>query len=209
VNKQSDFFRSRTPKGEARKTTAVLTSSRLKGDNAMKLRLAWLLLAATLLTGGASALAQDTNDTAQNLETLRAQLNEVQNKEAELKNRIQQLDFDLKPENIERYFNGYGSVHPEELREHRRKQLQAEKDRVLAQLDQLASSRTHLENAIASAQARAYQQSAIGKAALKPDPNRGDRFLTAGRILIGISALFLVGGGILAVVMRRKSSRAQ
>ena len=173
----------------------------------MKLKMALALLTMTLLVSGARVLAQDSNDAAQNLDRLRAQLSEVQDKEAELKHRVEQLDFDLKPENIERATSGYGSVHPEDLREQRRRQLQSEKDRVLAQLDQLASRRSRLETEVVNAQARAYQQSAMGKAVLRPDPDRHARFLTAGRILIGIGVLFVVGGGIVLTVTRLRRRR--
>src|SRR6266536_2820212 len=52
---------------------------------------------------------------------LRAQLIEAQARQAELQTRLQQLEEDLKPENIERSLAGVGSVHPEELREARRR----------------------------------------------------------------------------------------
>src|SRR3954463_15562865 len=125
----------------------------------MKLRTILILVSSMLLLLAGSIFAQQPNDAAQNLQDLRAQLNDVQNRQAELKIRLEQLNYDLKPENIERFFNGYGSTRPEELREARRKQLQLEKDRVVAQLDQLASSAIQLETAITNEQARAYQQS--------------------------------------------------
>src|SRR5690242_302779 len=92
------------------------------------------------------------------VEALRSQLNDVQAKEAELQTRLKQLDEDLKPENIEKYFALNGSTHPEELREERRRQLEGERGRVQAQLDQLGASRTRLETAIATAEAAAYRQ---------------------------------------------------
>src|SRR5205823_3361221 len=58
---------------------------------------------------------------------LRAQLVEAQARQAELQTRLQQLEENLKPENIERSLAGVGSVHPEELREARRRQLEIEK----------------------------------------------------------------------------------
>lgn len=94
------------------------------------------------------------------VETLRAQLADVQAKEEELQTRVKQLEEDLKPENIEKYFALNGSTHPEELREQRRHQLEGERDRVRAQLDQLATRRTSLEASIATAEAAAYRQSA-------------------------------------------------
>ena len=97
---------------------------------------------------------------------LRAQLIETQAKQAELKLRLEQLEEDLKPENIERSLAGIGSTHPEELREGRRRQLEIQKKGVQSQLEVLAASRTRLEAAIARADANSYQQSAgIGPSA--------------------------------------------
>lgn len=83
--------------------------------------------------------------------SLRAELRDVQAKESDLQARAEDLDYALKPENIERSVAGYGTTHPEELREQRRRQLEGEKERVRKQLEQLASSRAHLEQAIAAA----------------------------------------------------------
>ncbi|HEX8923010.1 MAG TPA: hypothetical protein VF766_16160 [Pyrinomonadaceae bacterium] len=77
-----------------------------------------------------------------------------------MQTRLKQLDEDLKPENIEKYYALNGSTHPEELREQRRRQLEGERERVQTQLDQLGASRTRLETAIATAEAAAYRQSA-------------------------------------------------
>jgi hypothetical protein len=114
---------------------------------------------------------------------------------AELKIRLEQLNFDLKPENIERYFNGAGSTRPEELRESRRRQLQTEKDRVVAQLEELASSCQRLETAINTEQVRAFQQNALGAATLQTDQKRTN-FFTLARVLIGVITLCAVLGGI-------------
>jgi cell division protein FtsB len=89
---------------------------------------------------------------------LRAQLTETQAKQAELETRLQQLEEDLKPENIERSLAGVGSVHPEELREGRRRQLEIEKKGVQAQLEVLTASRTRLEASIARADAESCQE---------------------------------------------------
>lgn len=99
---------------------------------------------------------------AQNsIDGLRSQLSDVQKKETELQARVKQLDEDMRPENLEKFFALNGSTRPEELREQRRRQLESEKTRVQAQLDQLAQSRVRLETAIATAEAAAYQQSAL------------------------------------------------
>ena len=83
---------------------------------------------------------------------LHAEMRDVQAKEAELQARLEDINYALKPENIERATAGVGSTHPEEVREQRRKQLESEKQRVQGQLDHLAASRTSLEQAIAAAE---------------------------------------------------------
>ena len=171
----------------------------------MKLRIAFILLTTLVLVYDVGVSAQETNDAAQTLENLRGQLSDVQNQEADLKIRLEQLDIDLKPENIERYFSSVGSTRPEELRESRRRQLQIEKDRVAAQIEQLASRRVRLEAAITNAQARAFQQSALGATVLQPDQDRGTRLLTFARVLAGIVVLFVVIGSlVLRLVIRRR-----
>ena len=96
---------------------------------------------------------------------LRAQLADAQAKQAELENRLQQLNEEIKPDNIERSLAGVGSVHPEELREARRRQLEIEKRGVQSQLDVLPAGRSRLETATAAADAESYRQSA------SPGPN--------------------------------------
>jgi len=98
---------------------------------------------------------------------LRAQLVETQAKQAELQIRLQQLEEDIKPENIERSLAGVGSTHPEELREARRRQLEIQKKSMQSQLDLLAISRTRLEAAIVSSDAEIYRQNA-GIAVITP-----------------------------------------
>ncbi|HVG31679.1 MAG TPA: hypothetical protein VM911_01305 [Pyrinomonadaceae bacterium] len=87
----------------------------------------------------------------QRAESLRAQLRDVQMKEADLQARADQLDWDSKPENIERTLYNTGSTRPEEAREARRRQLDNEKTRIRSQLDLMAQSRARLESAIATA----------------------------------------------------------
>lgn len=126
----------------------------------MKLSSSLILLASFVLACASLAVAQNETDAAMRLEKLRLQLIEVQTKESALQIRAQQLDQELKPENIERALAGVGSTRPEELREQRRRQLQIEKAGVLEQLKQLAKSSADLESAILTAEAEAYQQSA-------------------------------------------------
>lgn len=126
----------------------------------MKLGLRILLLSVMLAASAAAVLAQSSGRAAQTVESLRAQLADVQAKEEQLQARMRQLDEDLRPENIERYFALNGSTRPEEQREQRRRQLERQKAGVQSQLDQLAVSRTRLETSIATAEAAAYQESA-------------------------------------------------
>jgi chromosome segregation ATPase len=84
---------------------------------------------------------------------LRNELRDVQAKEADLEARAEDVDVALKPENIERSTAGYGTTHPEELRDQRRRQLENEKLRLRKQLDQLAISHQRLDEAIATSDA--------------------------------------------------------
>jgi cell division protein FtsB len=105
----------------------------------------------------AVATAQESTSVA----NLRSQLVDVQAKEDELQVRVKQLDKDLRPENIEKFFALNGSTHPEELREQRRRQLENQKALLQTQIGQLSASRVRLEAGIAAAEAAAYRQSAV------------------------------------------------
>ena len=166
----------------------------------MKIRVALILLMALTLMSAEKVRAQNPSTAGSDLDSLRGQLSEVEYKEAELKIRLQQLDYDLKPENIERHFNGYGSTRPEELREARRRQLQIEKDFVLARLQQLASDRARLEAAVTEARAKAYQQSAQGAAVLQPDQKPHTKLLTSALTQVGIGVLVVLAGSLVLLV---------
>jgi DNA repair exonuclease SbcCD ATPase subunit len=88
----------------------------------------------------------------QRAESLRAQQVDVESKLADLQSRLESIDYQLRPENIERSA-GYGTVHPEEARDARRRQLENERSRVLAQIRILETSRTRLETSVATADA--------------------------------------------------------
>jgi chromosome segregation ATPase len=76
---------------------------------------------------------------------------DVQSKLADLGSRLEQVEYMVKPENIDRAMQGYGSVRPEEARETRRRQLESEKGRLQAQINILETSKTRLEQAITTA----------------------------------------------------------
>jgi len=163
-----------------------------------------LLLFTLVFASG--TLAQQSTSAAETASKLRQQLVEVQAKEAELRTRLQQLEEALKPENIERALAGIGSTKPEELREHRRRQLTIEKNGVLAQLQTLEASRSRLESAIATADSQAYQQSAqpstpVSNQMLMTQPVVGSRWLLLGAIG---AVLMVIGGAVVFFRMKRK-----
>jgi DNA repair exonuclease SbcCD ATPase subunit len=88
----------------------------------------------------------------QRAESLRSQQVDVESKLADLQSKLELIDYQLRPENIERA-GGYGTVHPEEARDARRRQLESERSRVLAQIKILETSRTRLETSVATADA--------------------------------------------------------
>lgn len=116
---------------------------------------------AILLLSGLFAITTLAQTSAQEIAAnFRLQLSEVQLRQAELQARNEQLEEDLKPENIERSLAGIGSTRPELLRDQRRRQLEIARGGVLVQLEELDRSRIRLEAAIAKADALAYWQSA-------------------------------------------------
>ena len=119
-----------------------------------------LCLGVLIVAGFFAARTPAQNSAAERAANLRSQLVEAQTRQAELETRLQRVDEDLKPENIERGFAGVGSTRPEVLRETRRRQLEIQKRRIQSQLDALATSRIRLEAAIARADAESYHQSA-------------------------------------------------
>jgi hypothetical protein len=126
----------------------------------MKSHLRLALLTALVILCPLQSRAQDKPTAAETAENLKLQLIDVKAREDNLKLRVQQLDEDLKPENIERALAGVGSTRPEELREQRRHQLAIEKAGVVAQLEETAALRSRLEADLAAAEVEAYQQSA-------------------------------------------------
>ena len=120
-----------------------------------------LLLLVAAISNGQSP-AQDR------LDNLRLQLEEVKAKRADLQDRLQYLDEQLIPENIEKSLAGVGSTKPEELREARQRQLEKKKVGIQNQLSLLSQSELRLETGIAQAEADAYHESAKGPASIEP-----------------------------------------
>lgn len=158
----------------------------------MRLNAGPILLLLSLLTLHSAVQAQENANSADTVDQLRAQLIEVQAKEDSLRMRAQQLDEDLKPENIERALAGIGSTKPEELRENRRRQLTIERDGVRAQLKILEISRSRLEAAVARAEAKAYQDSAIPMPPPSTQMFAGNSFTLIGALVTISLALLLI-----------------
>jgi len=171
----------------------------------MKLHLSIVLLTVLMSSYVTPVSAQETAEAGRRVDELRAELINTQDRVADLKIRLEQLNFDIKPENIERQFNGYGSTRPEELREARRRQLQIEKDRVVAQIQHLEVSCTRLESAINVAQSRAYQESMV-TTAMKGGQNHGINIISLTLVTFSIAMLCVILGaiGLLSLIRRRR-----
>src|SRR5215831_13056864 len=116
-----------------------------------------ILLLAFLICALAGVVVAQGSNAFEDAQKYRDQVSQLNDREAEIKIRLTELDYQLKPENIEREFAGVGSVHPEELREARRKQLQTEKDRLLGQISEIGQNRSQLQTQIQIADSQAYQ----------------------------------------------------
>ena len=173
----------------------------------MKFTLSLILIALLVPMLSASVAAQSYPAAAQSVAELRARLAEVENKEKELNARARQLDEDLKPENIERSLAGIGSTKPEELREHRRRQLTIERDGVRAQLNLLATSRERLQAALRTAEGTAYQQSAEGVATSQEQTLVAQSKGSARLAVIMLACLAAVSGLAGVIFLTRRSSR--
>ena len=164
----------------------------------MKSHLRLVLLAALVVLCPLQGRSQDKPSAAETVENLKLQLIDVKAREDNLKLRVQQLDEDLKPENIERALAGVGSTRPEELREQRRLQLTIEKTRVVAQLEETAALRSRLETSLAAAEVEAYQQSAKGSTPIQNVMLGSQSMVTYRWLLVG---LLLVVAGIGVSIM--------
>lgn len=89
----------------------------------------------------------------QRSESLRQQQLETESKLADFRVQLDQVEYSVKPENIERAMAGFGTTRPEDAREARRRQLEGEKARLQAQIRILETSKVRLETAVANADA--------------------------------------------------------
>lgn len=84
-------------------------------------------------------------------DNFRRKLEETITREADLNAKMQQLEYQARPEAIQLDTAVIGSTRPEEVRETRRKMLEAEKTRLREQINQVQITRARLETAIANA----------------------------------------------------------
>ena len=89
----------------------------------------------------------------QRAEALQAQILDATEKEGPLQTRIDQLEDQLRPENIDQALAGVGSMRPEEAKEALRRRFSNEKRRVQTQLDLLHQSQARLQASLATADA--------------------------------------------------------
>lgn len=89
----------------------------------------------------------------QRAEQLRGQLMEIQTKIGDYQARLEQLDWALRPENIESSTAGYGSTRPEQTRDARKRALESDKARTTTQLRLAETSKARLETAVTNADA--------------------------------------------------------
>jgi hypothetical protein len=168
-------------------------------------RLGFLFLTFLVLSGAASvAVAQQPASAAVEAQQLRNELSQLLDREAEIKMRLQQLDYELQPENIQRFFAGVGSTRPEELRENRRRNLQAEKDRLQQQLNEISQDRPKLDAAILNAESRAYQEAAMAQNRMSPVAGLLARM---DRRVAGVVVVLILGGVVVALLRRSRSQR--
>lgn len=106
-------------------------------------------------------------------EGLRTQLREVTDKEAQYQERLSQIEYELQPDVIQMRAAGVGSLNPSAVRDSIQKSLERERDRINKQLELLASSRTHLEAAVASAEAQVERLRQRVEAADQQETNPG------------------------------------
>jgi hypothetical protein len=85
----------------------------------------------------------------QRSEALRKQLFDMIEKENTIQGRLDQIDIDIRPENIDRVTVQLGgSLRPEEVRDNRRKSLETERRNLQSMLTQLQSTHASVESAL-------------------------------------------------------------
>ena len=87
------------------------------------------------------------------VEALQKELADIGARETSLQNRLDAIEPQLRPDQIEQSRAGVGSMRPEEDREAMRQRLSNEKRRIQTQLDQFQQNRVRIQSSISSAEA--------------------------------------------------------
>ena len=171
---------------------------------------AFALISIFLALGMASVVAAQTRP-ARDLSSpdLRKQLIDIRAREIQLRIRLEQIDQELKPEAIERELAGVGSVHPEELRENRRKLLSIERNGLQAELDLLEEYRASVEKTIAIDEEAAalmnYDRPAPAPPSPQPQMALSLRNVRHSQLVLklfgGLCVLILLAGGLFLLLI--------
>jgi hypothetical protein len=180
------------------KVDARLAGAPLFVKHAIAVVSIFIALGVTSIVGAQQRPARDVSAS-----DLKQQLIDVEVKETQLRIRLEELAEQLKPESIERELAGFGSVHPEELREHLRKRLTIERNGLQTQLDLLEERRAQIEAAIAAAETAAYLKYA------QPSPTPPQNPMTEMAIinlpikesLFAMAMLPLAAGGVMLLLI--------
>lgn len=89
----------------------------------------------------------------QRAEQIRTQLRDITDKEFQLQERLAEIEYELRPESIQRRSALIGSLNPSAVRDAIAQQLERERTRINKQLELLATSRVRLESSVATADA--------------------------------------------------------
>ncbi|HKE56602.1 MAG TPA: hypothetical protein VKB46_07870 [Pyrinomonadaceae bacterium] len=84
-------------------------------------------------------------------EDLQMHLSEIAEKEADLQPKLETINQQLRPENIERELAAVGSTKPEEVREEVRRRRAAEQQRLQTQVGLLRQDKTRTQSSLSSA----------------------------------------------------------
>src|SRR5262245_20960352 len=93
------------------------------------------------------------NQTEQLAATLRRSLLETADREATLRRRLQQITFDMRPENLDRFVQGIGTTKTDEARENQRRKLEVERDTLQNALREVESGRDQITENLRAAEA--------------------------------------------------------
>ena len=113
-------------------------------------------------------------------ESLRKQLFDMIEKENTINGRLDQIEYDIRPEVVERMTQLAGSLRPEEVRENRRKSLAAEKANLQALMTQVQTTRSGLNASLQKAEQmverlRAQAEKDIENALEKTDEDAAEK----------------------------------